>query len=81
MFRLKHRTALISDVSSWTLTLIEREDDTKSWGNFSNLFLTQCHANLGVGLHIYSWPRQPSIYRDASLRCYPKMLSSKMLSF
>jgi hypothetical protein len=33
-------------VSSWTLTLIEREDDTGSWGNFSNLFLTQCHANL-----------------------------------
>jgi hypothetical protein len=21
-------------VSSWTLTLIEREDDTRSWGNF-----------------------------------------------
>jgi hypothetical protein len=34
MFRLQDRTALISDVSSWTLTLIEREDDTRSWDNF-----------------------------------------------
>jgi hypothetical protein len=48
-------------VSSWTLTLIEREDDTRSWGNFSGLFLTRCHTNLrGLGLHIYSWPRQPA---------------------
>jgi hypothetical protein len=29
----------------------------------------------GLGLHIYSWPRQPSICQDASLRCCPKMLS------
>jgi hypothetical protein len=35
----------------------------------------------GLGLHIYSWPRQPSICQDASLKCCPKMLSSKMLSF
>jgi hypothetical protein len=34
MFRLQDRTALIPDVSSWILTLIEREDDTRSWGNF-----------------------------------------------
>jgi hypothetical protein len=33
-------------VSSWTLTLIEREDATRSWGNFSGSFLTQCHTNL-----------------------------------
>jgi hypothetical protein len=26
--------ALIPVVSSWTLTLIEKEDDTSSWGNF-----------------------------------------------
>jgi hypothetical protein len=25
----------------------------------------------GLGLHIYSWPRQPNICRDASLRCCP----------
>jgi hypothetical protein len=35
----------------------------------------------GLGLHIYSWPRQPSICQDASLRCCPNMLSSKMMSF
>jgi hypothetical protein len=34
-------------VRNRTLTLIEREDDTRSWSNFlSGLFLTQCHANL-----------------------------------
>jgi hypothetical protein len=30
MFKLQDRTTLILDVSSWTLTLIEREDDTRS---------------------------------------------------
>jgi hypothetical protein len=25
---------LFVSVSSWTLTLIEKEDNTKSWGNF-----------------------------------------------
>jgi hypothetical protein len=30
MFRLQDRTVLIPDVSSWTLTLIEREDDTRN---------------------------------------------------
>jgi hypothetical protein len=34
MFRLQDRTALIRDVRNRTLTLIEREDDTRSWGNF-----------------------------------------------
>jgi hypothetical protein len=34
MFRLQDRMALIPDVSSWTLTLIEREHDTRSWSNF-----------------------------------------------
>jgi hypothetical protein len=34
MFRLLDRMALIPYVISWTLTLIEREDDTKSWSNF-----------------------------------------------
>jgi hypothetical protein len=30
MFRLQDRPTLISDVSNKTLTLIEREDDTRS---------------------------------------------------
>jgi hypothetical protein len=34
MFRLQDRTALISNVSNWTLTLIEKDDDTRSWDNF-----------------------------------------------
>jgi hypothetical protein len=34
MFRLHDRTALIPFVRNRTLTLIEREDDTRSWGNF-----------------------------------------------
>jgi hypothetical protein len=58
MFRLQDRTALIPDVRSITLTLIEREDDTR-------------RMTLGVGLHIYNWPRQPSICQDISLRCCP----------
>jgi hypothetical protein len=32
MFRLQDRTALIPDVRN--RTLIEREDDIRSWGNF-----------------------------------------------
>jgi hypothetical protein len=34
MFRLHDRTALIPLVRNITLTLIEREDDTRSWENF-----------------------------------------------
>jgi hypothetical protein len=34
MFMLQDRTALIPLVRNRTLTLIEREDDTRSWGNF-----------------------------------------------
>jgi hypothetical protein len=34
MFRLQDRTALIPDVRNRTLTLIKREDDTRSSGNF-----------------------------------------------
>jgi hypothetical protein len=40
-------------VSSWTLTFIEREDDTRSWDNFSGLFLTQCYANLRGWSYIF----------------------------
>jgi hypothetical protein len=34
MFKLQNRTALIPLVRNRTLTLIEREDDTRSWDNF-----------------------------------------------
>jgi hypothetical protein len=34
MFRLQDRTALIPDVRDRILTLIEREDDTRSLSNF-----------------------------------------------
>jgi hypothetical protein len=34
MFRLQDRMALIPVASSWTLTLIDEEDDIRSWGNF-----------------------------------------------
>jgi hypothetical protein len=34
MFKLQDRTALIPDVRNRTLTLIKREDDNRSWGNF-----------------------------------------------
>jgi hypothetical protein len=34
MFRLQDRTTLIPLVRNRTPTLIEREDDTKSWRNF-----------------------------------------------
>jgi hypothetical protein len=40
MFRLQDRTDLIPLVRNRTLTLIEREDDTKSWGNFLVLSLS-----------------------------------------
>jgi hypothetical protein len=34
MFRLQDRMTLIPDVRNRTLTLIERDDDTRSWCNF-----------------------------------------------
>jgi hypothetical protein len=34
MFRLQDRTTLIPVVIKWTLTLIEKEDGIRSWGNF-----------------------------------------------
>jgi hypothetical protein len=51
MFSLQDRTALIPLIRNRTLTLIEREDDTRSWENFLIYFShsTQCHALQGVG--------------------------------
>jgi hypothetical protein len=55
MFRLQDRTALIPLVRNRTLTCIEREDDTRSWDNFSGLFLTLYHnAMPSKGLEIYT---------------------------
>jgi hypothetical protein len=34
MFRLQDRMTLIPGVRNIILTLIKREDDTRSWGNF-----------------------------------------------
>jgi hypothetical protein len=72
MFRLQDRTTLIPLVRNRILTLIEREDDTRSWGNFLIYFLhstTMPYQPKGLGLHIYSWSRQPSICQDAVLIC------------
>jgi hypothetical protein len=81
MFRLQDRTALISDVRNRTLTLIERGMTQGVGAIFWFISHTMSCQPKGLGLHIYNWPRQPNIYQDASLRCCPKMLSSKMLCF
>jgi hypothetical protein len=56
MFRLQDRTALIPFVRNRTLTLIEREDDTRSWKKNSSLFLTLYHnimPSKGLEIHTY----------------------------
>jgi hypothetical protein len=58
----------LATVRNRTLTLIEREDDNRSWNNFLVYFSYNVMPTYGVGLHIYSWPRQLSICQDASLR-------------
>jgi hypothetical protein len=53
---LQDRTALIPLVRNRTLTLIEREDDTRSWENFSGFFLTLYHnVMLSKGLEIHTY--------------------------
>jgi hypothetical protein len=64
MFRLQDRTALIPDVRNITLTLIEREDDTRSWDNFSGLFLTLCHANLRGWGYIFITDQASQAYAE-----------------
>jgi hypothetical protein len=48
---VQDRTALIPLVRNRTLTLIEREDDTRSWGNFLVYFShsTTMSSPQGVG--------------------------------
>jgi hypothetical protein len=41
---VKHKARLVADRIS-RFTLIEEEDDTRSWGNFLVLILTQTHTN------------------------------------
>jgi hypothetical protein len=51
-----HALQGVGDVRIRTLTLIEREDDTRSWGNFSGLFLTLYYnvmPSKGLGIHTY----------------------------
>jgi hypothetical protein len=57
MFKLQDRTALIPVVSIETLTLIERM--TLGVGAiFWFTSHTMPHQSEGLGIHIYSWPRQ-----------------------
>jgi hypothetical protein len=53
MFRLQDRTALIPDVRNRTLTLIEREDDTRSYGNFLIYFSHNVMPSKGLEMHTY----------------------------
>jgi hypothetical protein len=56
MFRLQDRTALIPLVRNKTLTLIEREDDTRSWDNFLVYFshpTTMTLPSKGLEIHTY----------------------------
>jgi hypothetical protein len=50
MFRLQDRTTLIPDVRNKTLTLIERENVTRSWGNFLVYFSHNNIPTWGVGV-------------------------------
>jgi hypothetical protein len=55
MFRLQDRTALIPDLRNRTLTLIEREDDTRSWGNFLIYFSLYHNVVPPKGLEIHTY--------------------------
>ena len=57
MFRLQDRTALIPDVSSWTVTLIERITlGEEKLGQFSGFSHSQCNANpRGWGYIFIGW--------------------------
>jgi hypothetical protein len=50
MFRLYDRMTLIPDVRNRTLTLIEMEDDTRSWDNFLIYFSHNAMPTYGVGV-------------------------------
>jgi hypothetical protein len=68
MFKIQDRTALIPIVSIETLTLIERMASGVGAIFWFTSHTMQCQPK-GLGLHIYSWPRQLSICQYASLRC------------
>jgi hypothetical protein len=56
MLRLQDSMALIPLVSSRIFTLIESEDDTRSWEFFLSLLLKLYHNAIpsrGLGIHIY----------------------------
>jgi hypothetical protein len=65
MFRLQDRTALIPLVRNRTLTLIEREDDTRSWGNFL-VYFSLYHNDIsskGLKIHTYRLPANQEYVR------------------
>jgi hypothetical protein len=68
MFKVHDRKVLIPVVNIETLTLIER----MALGVGAIFWFTshtmQCQPKK-LGIHIYSWPRQPNIYQDVILRC------------
>jgi hypothetical protein len=51
MFRLQNRMALIPLVRNRTLTLIEREDDSRSWSNF----LVYFSHSITITCSLRSW--------------------------
>jgi phosphoenolpyruvate-protein kinase (PTS system EI component) len=53
MFRLQDRTTLIPDVRNRTLTLIEREDDTRSCDNFLIYLSHNVTPSKGLEIHTY----------------------------
>jgi hypothetical protein len=67
MFKVQDRIALIPVVSIETLTLIERMTLGVGAIFWFTSHTMQCQLE-GLGIHIYSWLKQPSICQDASLR-------------
>jgi hypothetical protein len=69
ILRRKRHKLQGNNVRNRILTLIEREDDTRVRAIFWFISHTMTYQPKWLGLHIYSWLRQPSTCRDASLRC------------
>jgi hypothetical protein len=68
MFRLQDKTTLIPDVRNRTLTLIEREDDTRSWDNFLVYLSYNVIPSKGLEIHTYR-----VLASQEYARCYSKM--------
>ncbi len=71
-FRCISRQVYMRDVLGTELSLSSRGRMTLGVGEiFWFISHTMPCQPKRLGLHIYSWPRQPGICRDASLRCCP----------